>query len=107
MNIVDDVLAALALVLVGAGFLILVWRKGFSELSFTAGKVNAKLIARKLEEHTASQERIERAVNHTAPGTPPLIDRVMKIEAQQDKQMEMLERIARRLDALDQYRSPP
>lgn len=80
--------AAFAVLLVGLAALVLVWRKAFQSVSIKAGSLEASLDAVK-----QSVEQINTAVNHVAPGSPTLVQRVADTEQKIDYLVQAVEAI--------------
>lgn len=88
----NDVAVIAGVILAGVALLRLVIQKGFGSLSLKAGPVSLDVKAAERIEQKIDQ--INNAVNHVAPGTPAIPERLSTIEGQ-------LAAIVARLDDMD------
>lgn len=75
---------------------VLVWRKGFGKLTVKAGPVSLDLSAverveRKVDKTLEHVAAVNHAVNNVPKGTPPMVQRVGRLEERMDHTHQTLE----------------
>lgn len=93
MNSAAQIIVAVAILVATATAGLLVWRKGFGKLTVKAGPVSLDLSAvervqqrveRKVDQTLQHVAAVNHAVNNVPKGTPPMVERVGRLETRMD-----------------------